>query len=174
MGSRAKMETAARRCRDCVSWGTESCSEKAPDCVPADWPGCEHYYRAEENEAPTEIPKTPTVEVPRDLWEQCQTALWTAHFAVEELQDGSLGLPVTMVLAKLSLVLRGCSDAAQAVEAWEHAEAARKQTFGSPGVRDPDSPCAEYAPGEPDGQCESDGHYLCKECRRLVPPEVEP
>lgn len=40
-------------------------------------------------------------------------------------------------------------------------------TFGAPGVRDPDLPCKVYDPGEPSGQCDSDGHYLCKECRHL-------
>ncbi|MGH9966565.1 MAG: hypothetical protein ACREBG_01860 [Pyrinomonadaceae bacterium] len=41
--------------------------------------------------------------------------------------------------------------------------------FGQPGVRDPDFPCAEFAPGEPNGRCSSDGHYLCHECKHLDP-----
>ena len=35
----------------------------------------------------------------------------------------------------------------------------------APGVRDPEVPCTEYAPGEPtDGGCEGDGHHLCRRC----------
>lgn len=34
-----------------------------------------------------------------------------------------------------------------------------------PGVRDPDSPCGEYAPGCPCGHCDGDGHYLCAGCQ---------
>jgi len=32
--------------------------------------------------------------------------------------------------------------------------------------RDPDAPCPSRAflPGEPSGQCETDGHYMCAEC----------
>lgn len=42
---------------------------------------------------------------------------------------------------------------------------------GTPGVRDADAPCEDFepvgrafedAPGE--GNCETDGHYLCREC----------
>jgi hypothetical protein len=39
---------------------------------------------------------------------------------------------------------------------------------GQPGVRDPEHPCDVFTPGEPDGDCESDGHYVCSECRHLV------
>ncbi len=44
---------------------------------------------------------------------------------------------------------------------------------GMPGVRDPEHPCDVFDPlpeGEhPDGRgdCLSDGHYMCRECRRL-------
>jgi hypothetical protein len=34
--------------------------------------------------------------------------------------------------------------------------------------RDPNHPCAEYTAGEPDGRCESDGHYLCAGCIHRV------
>lgn len=39
------------------------------------------------------------------------------------------------------------------------------------GVRDFDFPCEGYAPDGYDGrgQCQSDGHYMCKECRELSP-----
>jgi len=42
--------------------------------------------------------------------------------------------------------------------------------FGEPHVRDPDFICRDFEPGErvPTATCESDGHYLCKECRWLV------
>jgi hypothetical protein len=41
---------------------------------------------------------------------------------------------------------------------------------GVPGNRDPDSPCPAYAPVKPlpfqyyRNDCQTDGHYLCKEC----------
>lgn len=37
----------------------------------------------------------------------------------------------------------------------------------APGVRDPEAPCEEFAPGEPDtgSKCDTDGHYLCMKCR---------
>lgn len=39
--------------------------------------------------------------------------------------------------------------------------------FGDPGLRDPDYPCTMYDPSssEPEGECQTDGHYMCKECR---------
>jgi hypothetical protein len=44
-----------------------------------------------------------------------------------------------------------------------------RTAFGQRGVRDPEYPCAEFLPGEPSGQCMSDGHYLCNECTWSVP-----
>lgn len=40
---------------------------------------------------------------------------------------------------------------------------------GDEGVRDPENPCAMFAPGEPSpGQgCQGDGHYLCRKCVAL-------
>lgn len=36
---------------------------------------------------------------------------------------------------------------------------------GTPGVRDEDALCQDFAPGTPNGSaCEGDGHYLCREC----------
>jgi len=40
---------------------------------------------------------------------------------------------------------------------------------GVPGIRDPDSKCAMYAPrkrvfGDAIADCETDGHFLCREC----------
>jgi hypothetical protein len=40
----------------------------------------------------------------------------------------------------------------------------RPERVGDPGVRDPDAPCAEFEPGEPAGRCDTDGHYMCREC----------
>jgi hypothetical protein len=40
----------------------------------------------------------------------------------------------------------------------------RPGRVGDPGVRDPDAPCTEFEPGEPAGRCETDGHYMCREC----------
>ena len=34
-----------------------------------------------------------------------------------------------------------------------------------PGVRDPDNPCDMFSPGTPtEGDCQGDGHYLCRQC----------
>ncbi len=44
----------------------------------------------------------------------------------------------------------------------------QKKPVGVPGNRDPDSPCTAYEPTKPSldawGDCQTDGHYLCKEC----------
>jgi hypothetical protein len=47
--------------------------------------------------------------------------------------------------------------------------------FGDPGIRDPGNPCEHFDPGETVGnpQCYGDGHYMCKECRHLVPEPSE-
>lgn len=42
--------------------------------------------------------------------------------------------------------------------------------LGVPGLRDKENPCEVYAPSPGNshiGECESDGHYLCKECRHF-------
>jgi len=36
---------------------------------------------------------------------------------------------------------------------------------GTPGIRDINHPCEVFAYGDPKGDCETDGHYMCKECR---------
>lgn len=36
--------------------------------------------------------------------------------------------------------------------------------IGQAGVRDPDHPCEGFTPGEPRGDCQTDGHYMCHEC----------
>lgn len=41
--------------------------------------------------------------------------------------------------------------------------------LGRPGVRSTHAPCSEYSPGTPSGTCETDGHYLCIECKHLNP-----
>lgn len=43
--------------------------------------------------------------------------------------------------------------------------------FGAPGVRDPDNQCSAFdAHGyNGQGECLSDGHYLCVECSELSP-----
>lgn len=49
-----------------------------------------------------------------------------------------------------------------------------RERLGDPGVRDPDLPCREFEPGSPgSGECESDGHYLCVECRWLCARALE-
>lgn len=42
---------------------------------------------------------------------------------------------------------------------------------GLPGIRDQNSACKEYLPGEPRGECCGDGHYLCLECENYKEPE---
>jgi hypothetical protein len=37
------------------------------------------------------------------------------------------------------------------------------------GVRDPDFPCEQYCPGNPTGDCETDGPYLCHQCVNKQP-----
>jgi hypothetical protein len=48
---------------------------------------------------------------------------------------------------------------------------------GTPGVRDVDAPCEDYQPGASgppqSANCESDGHYLCHECRWYA-PQLDP
>jgi hypothetical protein len=40
--------------------------------------------------------------------------------------------------------------------------------FGMKGVRDPDAVCDEFEPGESGrGHCDTDGHYMCKECEHM-------
>lgn len=40
---------------------------------------------------------------------------------------------------------------------------------GQQGVRDTLNPCEYFKYGIASGNCESDGHYLCKECECLTP-----
>lgn len=35
------------------------------------------------------------------------------------------------------------------------------------GVRDDQNPCAVFQNGTPSGDCESDGHYVCQDCKHL-------
>lgn len=38
---------------------------------------------------------------------------------------------------------------------------------GEPGVRDTGAPCEMFQYGPPTGDCETDGHYMCAECKHL-------
>ena len=38
--------------------------------------------------------------------------------------------------------------------------------WGVAGIRDRDHPCELFSPGEPAGDCEGDGHCLCRGCSR--------
>ena len=40
---------------------------------------------------------------------------------------------------------------------------------GIPGIRDIDCPCGGFEPGDPAGVCDTDGHYICIECKHLDP-----
>jgi hypothetical protein len=55
--------------------------------------------------------------------------------------------------------------------AWLVAEVNGTAVTGMPGVRDPDSICEEFdgLGYQGDGQCLSDGHYLCQSCSKLSP-----
>ena len=46
---------------------------------------------------------------------------------------------------------------------------------GYPGVRDPESPCEHFRPGSPTerGDCQGDGHYLCRECKEKDAGEAD-
>ena len=48
---------------------------------------------------------------------------------------------------------------------WLADELNGRRVFGAPGVRDPDFVCDAFDPGEPGGDCSTDGHYLCDECK---------
>ena len=39
-------------------------------------------------------------------------------------------------------------------------------------ARDPDHPCHMYSPGTPGGDCEGDGHYLCRGCSQREGPAL--
>lgn len=51
------------------------------------------------------------------------------------------------------------------------ADPIEKAPVGLPGMRDPDNRCHVYEPRKKHerdfGDCQSDGHYLCKECAHL-------
>jgi hypothetical protein len=40
--------------------------------------------------------------------------------------------------------------------------------------RDVDHPCPsdDFSPGTPDGHCETDGHYMCRECVHASPAAI--
>jgi len=38
-------------------------------------------------------------------------------------------------------------------------------------VRDPDYPCGQFFEGKPGGDCQGDGHYLCRECMAWCPED---
>lgn len=51
---------------------------------------------------------------------------------------------------------------------------------GTPGIRDVDAPCEAFEPaGEPwvraagNGDCDTDGHYICRECVHISRNAVE-
>jgi hypothetical protein len=49
--------------------------------------------------------------------------------------------------------------------------------YGAAGIRDPDFPCDEFEDGtfgEGNGNCDSDGHYLCNHCTKRKRHEPEP
>jgi hypothetical protein len=52
------------------------------------------------------------------------------------------------------------------------AEPTSKKPTGIPGNRDPDNVCSAFAPRKrelSDFPCNSDGHYLCRECAHFAP-----
>lgn len=93
-------------------------------------------------------------------WSPCEGYSGAEQYAcvkyVLDGGDGSLGLEVGFVIMSIDLV---GNDTMRAIR---RESAAR---VGDTGVRDPSAPCAEFEPGEPDGRCETDGHYMCRECK---------
>jgi hypothetical protein len=72
-----------------------------------------------------------------------------------------------MTIDELLAAIATLSDGDRATlgERLEAARRGRLQSFfGAPGVRDPEAPCEEFVPGTPDGNCGTDGHYMCHEC----------
>lgn len=62
-----------------------------------------------------------------------------------------------------------------APEAWRPLLAALHGVakIGEPGIRDADSPCDVFDPGTPGGgDCDTDGHYMCSECRHISERET--
>jgi hypothetical protein len=52
------------------------------------------------------------------------------------------------------------------------------RSLGDKGVRDPDFPCKGYDPSprelaDHEAECETDGHFLCLECKYRKPDSVE-
>lgn len=52
---------------------------------------------------------------------------------------------------------------------WLVAEINGRAIVGQPKVRDPEYPCDDFAPGTPNGDCATDGHYLCGGCVNAHP-----
>jgi len=51
----------------------------------------------------------------------------------------------------------------------KNAKASERPPDGMPKVRDVDNPCHKFVPGDPAGDCDGDGHYLCAECSEKNP-----
>jgi hypothetical protein len=81
--------------------------------------------------------------------------------------DGHAGPPAQILL---QIVRRLCEELARRDRVSSLPTDAK---VGAPGVRDPEHPCDQYDPtpseigahGECEGECETDGHYLCRGCR---------
>ena len=72
---------------------------------------------------------------------------WASRGTIAEVQEAvRRGIPVLRSEAEVRLF----------VEEW---------SFG----RDPLLPCEAWEPGIPSGDCETDGHYRCRECARMTP-----
>ena len=41
------------------------------------------------------------------------------------------------------------------------------------GIRDPDYPCGLFEYGQPAGECQGDGHYMCPECLCHIPDDED-
>lgn len=52
-------------------------------------------------------------------------------------------------------------------------ETSRRIPDGTPGIRDVDNVCEYFTPGDPCGDCEGDGHYLCLECEGYRPADED-
>jgi hypothetical protein len=45
--------------------------------------------------------------------------------------------------------------------------------LGKEELRDPEAPCHVFFYGKPEGDCQTDGHFLCTECKNRDPNTIK-
>jgi hypothetical protein len=109
-----------------------------------------------------------------EFWREVRATRWAdvRAYVVSGIAEGLPMAPVTACALARGLLrhVRGCAMASEVLERWDalYAEVNGRTCFGQDGVRDPEHPCEAFVTGEPSGTCESDGHYMCGECRERV------